>query len=421
MFPFKLYKILVLRVRKMKFGIVIYYTLSVLMAAATSDLLAAEAKQFTASQRAISIAKNMIIADGHIDVPHRLYKGWVDVTKTTEGGDFDYLRAVEGGLNAPFMSIYVPANLDGTEESTMRAHKLIDSVEAIVARAPDSFAIATSPQQVTEQFKNGLISLALGMENGAPLNGKLDNLKVFYDRGIRYITLTHSKSNDISDSSYDANYQWGGLSAFGEQVVAEMNRLGIMVDISHVSDEALYDVLKISKAPVIASHSSLRKFTPGFERNMDDDMIKALAENDGVIMINFGSTFVDAKAREWSDTRSEFRTKIIDKFGPDSEAARNFNDAYREDNPLPFADLDKVMEHIDYAVKLIGEDHVGLGSDYDGVGDSLPVGLKDVSTYPNLVQAMLDKNYSEKTIEKILGGNLMRVWLAVEAHAKAAQ
>ena len=405
----------------MKLKFVICFSLSIFVSTLTVSAVAAEPAEFTASERAISIAQNMVIVDGHIDVPHRLFKGWVDVSKATDGGDFDLPRAVEGGLNAPFMSIYVPASLDGTEESTKRAHQLIDSVEALVARAPDSFAIATSPQEVTEQFKSGLISLPLGMENGAPLNGDLDNLKVFYDRGVRYITLTHSKSNNISDSSYDENYQWGGLSEFGEQVVAEMNRLGIMVDISHVSDEALYDVLKISEAPVIASHSSLRKFTPGFERNMDDDMIKALAENDGVIMINFGSTFVDAEAREWSDTRSEFRNQIIDKFGVDSDHARNFSEAYLEENPLPFADLDKVMEHIDYAVKLIGEDHVGLGSDYDGVGDSLPIGLKDVSTYPNLVQAMLDKNYSEETIEKILGGNLMRVWQAVETHAKTSQ
>lgn len=405
----------------MKLKSVICFSLSIFVSTLTVSAVAAEPAEFTASERAISIAQNMVIVDGHIDVPHRLFKGWVDVSKATDGGDFDLPRAVEGGLNAPFMSIYVPASLDGTEESTKRAHQLIDSVEALVARAPESFAIATSPQEVTEQFKSGLISLPLGMENGAPLNGDLDNLKVFFDRGVRYITLTHSKSNDISDSSYDENYQWGGLSEFGEQVVAEMNRLGIMVDISHVSDEALYDVLKISEAPVIASHSSLRKFTPGFERNMDDDMIKALAENDGVIMINFGSTFVDAEAREWSDTRSEFRNQIIDKFGVDSDHARNFSEAYLEENPLPFADLDKVMEHIDYAVKLIGEDHVGLGSDYDGVGDSLPIGLKDVSTYPNLVQAMLDKNYSEETIEKILGGNLMRVWQAVETYAKTSQ
>ena len=163
------------------------------------------------------------------------------------------------------MSIYVPASLDGTDESTMRAHHLIDHVEAIVGREPTKFAIARSPSEVESQFKDGLISLPLGMENGAPIQGDLNNLKAFYQRGIRYITLTHSKSNIISDSSYDENRQWGGLSPFGEQVVVEMNQLGIMVDISHVSDDAFYDTLKITSAPVIASHSSLRTFTPGFE------------------------------------------------------------------------------------------------------------------------------------------------------------
>jgi len=375
-------------------------------------------KVYGASERAIALAQNSIIVDGHIDVPHRVYASWVDVTQATEGGDFDYPRAKAGGLSAPFMSIYVPATLDGTDESTARAHQLIDTVEAIVARRPDKFAIATSPDEVEQQFAKGLISLPLGMENGAPINDDLANLTAFHKRGIRYITLTHSKSNAISDSSYDENRQWGGLSPFGEIVLAQMNKLGIMVDVSHVSDAAFYDAIKMSKAPMIASHSSLRTFTPGFERNMDDDMVRTLAENGGVIMINFGSTFVDAKSRAWSDERAEALKKVEAKYGKGSEKAKDFANSYRDKKPLPFANLDNVVEHIDYAVKLVGIDHVGLGSDYDGVGDSLPVGLKDVSTYPNLVQGLLDKQYSEEDIKKILSGNLLRVWRQVESVAQ---
>lgn len=384
-----------------------------------SGLLQAQAqKQYPVSKQALKLAKSSIIVDGHIDVPYRLEDGWVDVTKATQGGDFDYPRALQGGLNAPFMSIYTPASLDGTPESTALAHKLIDYIEAIVGRAPEKFAIATSVKELRKQFSKGLISLPLGMENGSPIGLDLNNLQVFYDRGIRYITLAHSKSNAISDSSYDETRQWGGLSKFGKQVVAEMNRLGIMVDISHVSDEAFYDVMSVTQAPAIASHSSLRTFTPGFERNMSDDMIKTLAKNGGVIMINFGSTFVDAQARQWSDQRSVDLKAAAEKFGSkESPEYKAYDENYRDTKPLPFADLEKVVEHIDYAVKLVGVDHVGLGSDYDGVGDSLPVGLKDVSTYPSLVQALLDKNYSKKDIRKILGENLLRVWSEVEKQA----
>ena len=376
--------------------------------------------QYTASPAAHKLAKSAIIVDGHIDVPYRLEDGWVDVTEATAAGDFDFPRAKQGGLNAPFMSIYTPASLDGTEASTKLAHKLIDYVEAIVGRAPNKFAIAVSSKDVHKQFAANKISLPLGMENGSPINGDLKNLQVFYDRGVRYITLAHSKSNAISDSSYDETRQWDGLSPFGEQVVAEMNRLGIMVDISHVSDQAFYDVMRVTKVPAIASHSSLRTFTPGFERNMNDDMIKALAKNGGVIMINFGSTFVDAKARQWSDTHSADLILAEEKFGgKDSEEYKAYEKSYRDSKPLPFANLDTVVDHIDYAVKLVGVDHVGLGSDYDGVGDSLPIGLKDVSTYPNLIQGLLDKDYSSKDIKKILGENLIRVWQANENYAQA--
>jgi len=384
-----------------------------------SPVALAEHHASTASDEAIELAQKAIIMDGHIDVPYRVHSAWTDVTIATEKGDFDYPRAKAGGLNAPFMSIYVPATLDDSVDSTARAHQLIDYVEAMVGRAPNKFAIATSPDEVEAQFKKGLISLPLGMENGSPIQGDLENLKLFYDRGIRYITLTHSKSNHISDSSYDENKQWDGLSPFGEKMVLEMNRLGIMVDISHVSDAAFYDAIKISKAPMIASHSSLRTFTPGFERNMDDDMVKALAEKGGVIMINFGSTFITAKARAWSDQRSAEQKLIEEKFGKDSEEYKGFSEAYREKNPLPYASLSDVLDHIDHAVKIAGIDYVGLGSDYDGVGDSLPIGLKDAASYPNLVQGLMDRKYGKEDIKKILGGNTLRVWREIEESASA--
>ncbi|MGO4890826.1 dipeptidase [Flavobacterium sp. W21_SRS_FM6] len=395
---------------------------SYLYLAMTSALLCSSAiadTAYVASEKAKKLAYDNILIDTHIDVPYRLNKHWEDVTQATEKGDFDYPRAKQGGLNAPFMSIYVPASLDSSPESTALADKLIDYVEAIVGRAPEKFAIAKSTADVEQQFKQGLISLPMGMENGSPIQGSLDNLKHFYDRGIRYITLAHSQSNHISDSSYDIRRQWKGLSPFGKELVVEMNKMGILVDISHVSDDAFYQAVEISKVPLIASHSSLRAFTPGFERNMDDDMIKALGKNGGVIQINFGSTFVSKMARTWSDAFSKKRKEVEEQEGADSATSQTFAKTYAEKNPLPFATLETVLDHIDHVVKLIGIDHVGIGSDYDGVGDTLPVGLKDVSTYPNLVQGLLDRGYSDADIVKILSGNLLRVWRETEEYAAA--
>ncbi|MGY0576882.1 MAG: dipeptidase [Paraglaciecola chathamensis] len=370
-----------------------------------------------ASEEATQLTQDTILIDSHIDVPYRVNEKWVDVTKATEDGDFDYPRAKAGGLNAPFMSIYVPASLDDSDESTALAHKLIDYVEAIVGRAPDKFAIAKNVADVKSQFEQGLISLPMGMENGSPIQGNLDNLKTFHERGIRYITLAHSQSNHIADSSYDIRRKWKGLSPFGKTLVEEMNNIGVMVDISHVSDKAFYQAIEVSKVPVIASHSSLRKFTPGFERNMDDDMIKALGENGGVIQINFGSTFVSKISQNWRNQMTAKRKALVEKEGKDSPLVAAFDEQYIAKNPFPFANVDTVLDHIDHVVELIGIDHVGIGSDYDGVGDSLPEGLKDVSTYPNLVQGLMDRDYSEADIKKILSGNFLRVWQAVEDYA----
>jgi len=384
---------------------------------AISTLCVSHVSAITVSDKAHKLAQENIIIDSHIDVPYRLEEKWVDVTQATEGGDFDYPRAKQGGLNAPFMSIYIPASLDNSANSTKLADKLIDYMEAIVGRAPDKFAIATSTADVEQHFAKGLISLPLGMENGSPIQGDLANLQHFYERGIRYITLAHSMANHISDSSYDLRRKWKGLSPFGKELVKEMNNLGILVDISHVSDAAFYQAIEISQTPVIASHSSLRAFTPGFERNMDDEMILALGENGGVIQINFGSTFVTKRANAWSKKRSTAQKAVEEKFGKDSDQYKSFRDEFGAKNPLPYATLDSVLDHIDHVVKLIGIDHVGIGSDYDGVGDSLPTDLKDVSTYPNLIQGLLNRGYSDKNIVKILSGNFMRVWKTNEEYA----
>ena len=376
--------------------------------------ISASLQAVTVSEKAKKIAQETIIVDSHIDVPYRMHKKWVDVTKATDGGDFDYPRAKTGGLNAPFMSIYIPATYEGEGKDfgVQLAHQLIDSVEAIAYRAGDKFAVAYSTDDVYAQFKQGKISLPMGMENGSPIANSFDNLAMFYKRGIRYVTLSHSLSNHISDSSYDLRRQWKGLSEFGKKLIPEMNKIGMMIDISHVSDDAFYQALELSKAPVIASHSSLRKFTPGFERNMDDEMIKALAKNGGVIQINFGSSFVSAAPREWQDKLKAKYEAENTKRG--EEKAKRIEKLYKDNNPYPFASLDTVLDHIDHVKNLVGIDYIGIGSDYDGVGDSLPRDLKDVSYYPQLVQGLLNRGYSDKDIKKILSGNFMRVWKEVE-------
>lgn len=370
------------------------------------------------------IANDALIVDSHIDVPYRLKARPDDISQSTETGDFDYPRAVAGGLNAPFMSIYTPAGLEAAGTSKETAEALIDMVEGFVTQWPDKFAIATNTAEVEEQFAAGLMSLPLGMENGSPIEGDLANLQYFYDRGIRYITPAHSLSNHISDSSYDENRQWNGLSEFGVEVIREMNRLGIMVDVSHVSDDAFWQIMQVTEVPVVATHSSARHFTPGFERNMSDEMIVAMAEQGGVIMINFGSTFITQKARDYADARAAAGREFAAQ-NPDftqEDLWTKFPAIFAEKNgPLPFATLDDVLDHFDHVVKLTSVDNVGVGSDYDGVGDSLPIGLKDVSTYPNLVKGLLERGYSEEDIRKILGGNVMRVWKAAEDYAAATE
>lgn len=374
------------------------------------------------------LAHKYIITDGHVDLPYRLKiknfqltKEYIGIPIETDDGDFDYVRAKKGGLDVPFMSIYIPSDYQKKPDMGKDlADSLINMVNGIAAAHPDRFAMVTAPEQAEENFKKGIISLAMGMENGAPVGNDLANVTYFHQRGIRYITLTHGKDNQICDSSYDTTRTWNGLSPFGREVVAEMNRVGIMVDISHVSDSTFYQVLRLSKLPVIASHSSCRKFTPGFERNMDDDMIRALKSNGGVIQINFGSTFLDSKVAEYNNKKREEMRNMMQEKGlkPNTPEGRAFIEQFQKENPNLFADVKTVADHIDHVVALAGIDHVGLGSDYDGVGDSLPTGLKDVSQYPNLLRELLARGYSEEAIAKICYKNVFRVWRAVGAAAQ---
>lgn len=373
------------------------------------------------------LAHQFIITDGHVDLPYRLKvknfkldKEYLGIPIETDAGDFDYVRAVKGGLDAPFMSIYIPSGLQQEpDESPKLADSLITMVKGIADAHPDKFRITTSPAQMEQNFKDGVMSLPMGMENGSPIEDKIERVQEYFDKGIRYITLTHAKDNLICDSSYDTTATHGGLSEFGRDVVKEMNRVGIMVDISHVSDNTFWQVVEMTDVPMIASHSSVRHFTPGFERNMNDEMIKRLGEEGGVIQINFGSTFLDGALRVRQDSlRDVFMERLSEKglkYG--DEGTKEMQEAFEKEFPALYSDLEMVANHIDRVVELAGIDHVGLGSDFDGVGDSLPTGLKDVSDYPNLIYTLLKRGYTDEDIQKICSGNVLRVWKAVEAAA----
>ena len=362
------------------------------------------------------LSKKFIIVDGHIDLPYRLKEAGylkkdkiLDLTKETDG-DFDYSKSKRGGLDAPFMSIYIPAEFQKSGGAKKLADSLINLVVKITNSFPTKFALANNPSDIKDNFSKGLISLPMGIENGAAIEKKLENIDYFFERGIRYITLTHGKDNAICDSSYDSTKTWNGLSPFGRKVISKMNSVGMMIDISHVTDEAFYQVIEISRTPVIASHSSPRKFTPGFERNMSDDMIIKLAESNSLILINFGSSFVNELSNKKFDQidRKVENWKIKNKIN-DIKNINKFKNRIIEEEK-PFATIEDVINAIDHVVKLVGIDHVGFGSDFDGLGNTLPYNLKNVSDYPNVILGLLKKNYSEEDIEKICYKNLFRTW-----------
>jgi membrane dipeptidase len=366
-----------------------------------------------------SLAQTYILADGHVDLPYRLTikrfritKEFLGIPVSSNEGDFDYVRAKKGGLDAPFMSIYISTEQQQAGVAKNLADSLIDMVNAIIKENPDKFAPAVTPDEIIDNTKAGKLSFPLGMENGAPIENDIRNVKYFYDRGIRYITLTHSKDNQIGDSSGDTTRTWGGLSPFGIEVVREMNRVGIMVDISHVHDSTFYQVMKLTKAPCIASHSSCRVFAPTVKRDMTDDMIKKMGENGGVIMINFYNAFLDSAVVNQNDMNRKKLNALLGEKNLSSmdSLARPIIAQFEKDNPSLKADVQVVANHIDHVVKIAGIDHVGIGSDYDGVDGDLPTGLEDVSKYPNLIFELLKRGYSPEDIEKICSKNIFRVW-----------
>lgn len=369
-------------------------------------------------QKANEIAHKYVIVDGHVDLPYRLKikhfrleKQFTGIPLKSAEGDFDFERAQKGGLSSPMMSIYIPSKFDKTDEGFLLADSLINMVNWIADQNPTHFQVARNPSEILAIKNAGKIALPMGMENGSPMK-KLEDIKYFKNKGISYVTLTHAKDNHICDSSYDTTKTWRGLSEYGEKFVLELAKNGVMIDVSHVSDDTFYDVVKLAPVPIIASHSSARHFTPDFQRNMSDDMIVEMGKKNGVIMVNFGSTFLDegvAKKRKENQAKID---KILKEKGikEEDEAAKTVIADFLKTSPNAFADVEMVADHIDRIVKLSSINQVGFGSDFDGVGDSLPTGLKDVADYPNLLYVLLKRGYSEADLAKMCSANVFRVW-----------
>lgn len=358
-------------------------------------------------QKALELHRRAIVIDTHSDLTSRMLDEGVDIGKRLKDGHQDIPRLYEGGVDAQFFSIYVAAKYAG-KGGPKRALEMMDALYQAVEAYPDKIQLATSVADIRRIADEGKVAALMGLEGGHALENSFRVLRMFYRMGIRYVTLTHSNTNDWADSSTDQP-KWGGLNELGEKMVAQMNRIGMIIDISHVSDEAFWDVMRVSKAPVIASHSSARAIA-NMPRNMSDEMIKALAEKGGAIMINFGSSFLNPR---WGERTNIILTAIRDKYRGDFSMWGKMWEEMNKKDPLPPATIDDLIAHIEHVVQIAGVEYVGLGSDFDGVS-SLPVGMEDVTKLPRITYELLKRGYPEEDILKILGGNLLRVFSEVE-------
>jgi membrane dipeptidase len=369
------------------------------------------------------VHRSTLLIDTHNDVPSRTVEGF-DIGSHTGTGHTDIARLKEGGVGAQFFAVYVAAEYVKGNRSANRTLQMIDTVRHdIIERYPNDFMLATSAKDIEEAHRRGKIAALMGIEGGHAIEDSLRLLRDYYDLGVRYMTLTHSNTNDWADSSGDIDdpkvQHHNGLTDFGKQVVREMNRLGMMVDISHVADKTFWDALEVSKAPIFASHSSCRALTK-HARNMTDDMIVALAKKGGVIQVNFYCGFISQKFRD-NDAAD---TRLLDAQMAKETAGKHLSEPdrqiltekVRKELNLSRATLADVVAHIDHIRQIAGIDAIGLGGDFDGVSCT-PIGLEDVSKYPNLTRALLEKGYSAEDIRKIYGGNFLRVMRAVEAVA----
>jgi len=384
-------------------------------------LLATSSQSQPISQKARDLHFSSIVIDTHDDTTQRLIDPKFDLSVRHTDGSVDIPRMREGGLDAIFFSIYIPGSITGPR-AVERALEQIEAVRRQVTLHPNDLALATTAAEVRSAFAAHKIAVLMGVEGGHMIDDDLKNVDKFASLGVRYMTLTHMLNTDWADSSTDKPAH-NGLTDFGKQVVVEMNRVGMTVDVSHIADKTFYDVIATSQAPVIASHSSCRALDDA-PRNMTDDMIKALAAKGGVIQINYHVGFLSQEFRDADRAAPELGKAIeaeTKKRCGDQEAcqlieADKILREYVAQGKLPRVYWTKIIDHIDHAVKLVGADHVGLGSDFDGA--DMPYGMEDVTHLPQITNALLEKGYSESDIQKILGGNTLRVMQEVENTSK---
>ena len=376
------------------------------------------------SLRAQKIHDSAIIVDTHADTPQRFLDEHFDIGNTDpkDPGHITLDRARAGNLGAEFFSIWVEPSFKG--QYAHRALDLIDSVYEQAAHHPDRMMMAFSVEDIEKAHQQKKLAALLGMEGGHAIENDLDLLRDYYRLGVRYMTLTWSNTNEWADSSGDITdakvEHHNGLTDFGQRVVLEMNRLGMMVDISHVSDKTFYDAVAVSKAPLIASHSSARALTEA-PRNMTDDMLRAVAKHNGVVMINFFSGFIDENywkaAQAQNKDRDAAVAALVEKRKADGKPVTyvEYDRIEREWLArIPRPPLESLIDHIDHVAKIAGVDHVGLGSDFDGISGATPQGIDSAADLPKITQALLDRGYREDDVRKILGGNLLRVFRDVE-------
>lgn len=379
---------------------------------ALSTIAFAQTKPATLRDHALQVHTNALVLDAHIDTPYRLTRTPADIGQRLTTGHFDFVRAREGGLDASVFAVYIASRFDYSGKAKTgafaEAQRLLSLIDKILAQNTETVSLAHTPEEVRRIVRAGKHALILGLENGSAIENDFANLRALAKRGFCYVTLTHNKDNQISDSSYDRRRTHRGLSSFGKEAVRELNRLGVMLDVSHISDDAFWQVLALTTSPIIASHSSLRKFRR-MQRNLSDSMLVAIKKNGGVVCINFGSFFLSEtfqasvvqRDRQLESARKTFKT---DPAQLAKELGR-IHAAY----PIINAALADLIKHIDHAAKLIGIDHIGLGSDYDGI-DVVPQSLEDVTSYPKITAELLRLGYSEIDVRKILGENFLRVW-----------
>lgn len=373
------------------------------------------------SSRARELHFRSLVIDTHVDTTQRLLSDDFDLGAAHADGSIDIPRMREGGVGAIFFAVWVPGTVTGAE-AVKRALAQIEAVHRSVARHPRDLALATSAADILSARAAGRIAILLGVEGGHMLNHDLGVLLQYSELGVRYMTLTHMRNTDWADASTDAPVH-NGLSDFGKDVIREMNRLGMTVDVSHASDKAVADVLATSDAPVFASHSSCHAIcaTP---RNLRDDLIRAIAAKGGVIQINFHMGFISQKFRDAEKAAAQFereieaevKRRVGEDHGRFMIEADNLVREMVAQGKLPRVDWTHIVDHIDHAVRIVGADHVGLGSDFDGA--NMPYGMEDASHLPQITEALLDRGYSEEDIQRILGGNVLRFLQNVEAFAK---